>query len=318
MNKIQIRLQYLASHLFYRFLYLSTIILRSVILVVLFRKMFPSFRVKGSLVLICFGDFSMRTLVLVNKAQQLLEGLQSADESVQLQAAIEMCQLLVMGNEDTLAGFPSKPVVTALIYLLKNENNYELMNLSCRALTYMMEVIPRSTSIVVEAAPIMLEKLQKIECMDVAEQSLTALEMLSKRHHRALLAAGAIQASLLFIDFFSLQAQRSALNIISNCCLSVTNSHLDSIVEVLPDLSNRIIVINDKKCVNSIVMSFSRLVENYHNDEFRLSQIVSNGLIENLQQLVCYLHFSAFHLTYKCCLICFRIYLKDTVLDVTV
>ena len=39
------------------------------------------------------------------------QGLQaSGDESRQLQAVIEMCQLLVMGNEDTLTGFPIRQV----------------------------------------------------------------------------------------------------------------------------------------------------------------------------------------------------------------
>ena len=40
-----------------------------------------------------------------------LQGLQATgDESRQLQAVIEMCQLLVMGNEDTLTGFPIRQV----------------------------------------------------------------------------------------------------------------------------------------------------------------------------------------------------------------
>lgn len=50
-----------------------------------------------------------------SKAQQLLQGLQATDESQQLQAVIEMCQLLVMGNEETLGGFPVKNVVPALV-----------------------------------------------------------------------------------------------------------------------------------------------------------------------------------------------------------
>jgi E3 ubiquitin-protein ligase TRIP12 len=69
------------------------------------------------------------------KAQQLLQGLQaSGDESRQLQAVIEMCQLLVMGNEDTLTGFPIRQVVPALIVLLKMEHNFDLMNHACRYL----------------------------------------------------------------------------------------------------------------------------------------------------------------------------------------
>lgn len=63
------------------------------------------------------------------------------------------------------------------------------MTHACRALTYMMEALPRSSSVVCEAIPLFLEKLQRIECMDVAEQSLTALEMLSRRHSNAILQA---------------------------------------------------------------------------------------------------------------------------------
>ena len=43
-----------------------------------------------------------------------------------------MCQLLVMGNEDPLTGFPVRQVVPALIVLLKMEHNFELMNNACR------------------------------------------------------------------------------------------------------------------------------------------------------------------------------------------
>jgi len=91
----------------------------------------------------------------------LLSALQnSADESQQLQAAIEMCQLLVMGNEDTLAGFPVRQAVPALINLLHMEHNFDMMNHACRALTYMMEALPRSSAVVVDAVPAFLEKLQ--------------------------------------------------------------------------------------------------------------------------------------------------------------
>ena len=53
-----------------------------------------------------------------------------------------------------------------------------------RALTYMMEALPRSTTVIVDAIPTFLEKLQSIQCMDVAEQSLSALETLSKKHNK--------------------------------------------------------------------------------------------------------------------------------------
>ena len=70
-----------------------------------------------------------------------------------------MLQLLVMGNEDTLAGFPIKQVVPALIILLQMEHNFDMMHHACRALTYMMEALPRSSAVVVDAVPVFLEKV---------------------------------------------------------------------------------------------------------------------------------------------------------------
>ncbi len=43
--------------------------------------------------------------------------------------------------------------------------------------------------VVAHAVPVLIEKLQIIQCMDVAEQALSALEILSKRHGKAILHA---------------------------------------------------------------------------------------------------------------------------------
>lgn len=63
------------------------------------------------------------------------------------------------------------------------------MNHACRALTYMMEALPHTSGAVALAVPVFLDKLQAITCMDVAEQSLTALDMLSRRHSKPILQA---------------------------------------------------------------------------------------------------------------------------------
>src|SRR5699024_11866185 len=90
---------------------------------------------------------------------------------------------------DALVGFAIKTVVPTLINLLSMEHNFEIMHHACRALTYMMEALPRSSVVVLDAVPVFLEKLQFIQCMDVAEQSLSALEMLSRSHNKAILHA---------------------------------------------------------------------------------------------------------------------------------
>ncbi|XP_076344228.1 E3 ubiquitin-protein ligase TRIP12-like isoform X3 [Tachypleus tridentatus] len=220
------------------------------------------------------------------KAHQLVQGLQAAgDEGQQLQAVMEMCQLLVMGNEDTLAGFPVKQVVPALINLLSMEHNFDMMNHACRALTYMMEALPRSSAVVVDAVPVFLEKLQVIQCMDVAEQSLTALEMLSRRHSKAILHARGVSACLTYLDFFSINAQRAALIIMANCCQNLTTDEFHFVQESIPILSARLTQ-QDKKSVESVCLAFSRLVDCYQHDAKILIEIANHGLFRNIQQLL--------------------------------
>jgi len=102
-----------------------------------------------------------------------------------------------MGNEENLAGFPSKQVVPELVALLHLEHNFDIMMYACRALYYMLEALPRSSIVVVEATPALLDKLKCIQCMDVAEQSLSALDRLSKRHNKHLLQSVCVTQLLL-------------------------------------------------------------------------------------------------------------------------
>ena len=95
------------------------------------------------------------------RSQQLIASLQQPDESLKLTALAELCQLLVMGNEDTLVGFPIKQAVPLLLQCMSTDSeNFELMNHACRALTYMMESLPRSSGVIADGIGIFLEKLQ--------------------------------------------------------------------------------------------------------------------------------------------------------------
>lgn len=220
-----------------------------------------------------------------SKAQQLLQGLQCQDESQQLQAAIEMCEMLVMGNEDTLAGFPIKQAVPALISLVRMEHNFDMMNHACRAFAYMLEALPRSSGTVVDAIPALLEKLQTIQCMDVAEQSLTALEILSKRHNKAILQANGVSACLTFLDFFSTNAQHAALAITANCCLNLHVEEFQFVKDSLPLLA-RLLEQQDKKSVERICNAFYRLIDSFQQEPTILQEIASMELLKNCQQLL--------------------------------
>lgn len=51
---------------------------------------------------------------------------------------------------------------------------------------------------------------------------------------------GGIGACLQYIDFFSLASQRSALQIVANCCLHMTSDDFQFLVDSLPALTQRL------------------------------------------------------------------------------
>ncbi|CAF0889005.1 unnamed protein product [Adineta steineri] len=222
------------------------------------------------------------------RLQQYIQGIQSPDPDVKLTTLNELCSLLVMSNEDTLPGFQFRALYPPLRDCLADENeaNAEIALTACRALTYLMEALPRSAIQVVEATPIFLSKLRSITSIDTAEQSLTALEMISKRNAKQILIADGISACLEYIDFFSMTSQHKALAIVANCCIHIlTRNDFKYIREHLENLSNRLRS-DDKKTIEHICSIFTRLVENFHNDSTILCEIASQELLKTMQTMI--------------------------------
>jgi E3 ubiquitin-protein ligase TRIP12 len=90
----------------------------------------------------------------------------------------------------------------------------------------------------------------------------------------------------MYLDFFSINAQRAALAITSNCCQNLHADEFHFVADSLSLLANRLTQ-QDKKSVESVCLAFSRLVDSFQNDPSKLQEIASPGLLTNLQQLVC-------------------------------
>lgn len=68
-----------------------------------------------------------------------------------------------MSNEETLPGFQFRLLYPPLRDCLADENeaHTEIALTACRALTYLMEALPRSAAQIVEATPIFLSKVRQ-------------------------------------------------------------------------------------------------------------------------------------------------------------
>ena len=224
-----------------------------------------------------------------SRFQQFITSLQQSDDSLKLTALVELCQLLVMGNEDTLVSFPIKQMAPLLLKCMSSDtDDGVLANHACRALTHMMDALPRSCGVIADGIGTFLEKLQVVQCVEVAEQALVALENLSRRYSKQILNAtgsGGVSACLTYIDFFSITAQRNALQIAANCCQNMVKEEFVHIQSSLPILSQRL-THSDKKSVESVCTLFARLVENFQHDSLILKEIASHSVFSNMQQLL--------------------------------
>lgn len=223
-----------------------------------------------------------------SKITAMIEGVKAeGDLGRQMESLMELCDYLSMGTEETLGGFRADSVVPALVNLLNYEDNPEIMLYAARALTYMMEALPASCNSVVQnnAIPIFCEKLLVISFIDVAEQSLQALDKLSVEHPTPILRAGGLLAVLSFLDFFSIGVKRSAVNTAANICRGVSLETLDHVNQVIPLLSN-LLSDPDQKVVESACLCFARLTEILQDSETSLQSIASCGLLSNLLRLV--------------------------------
>ncbi|TKR81109.1 hypothetical protein L596_015044 [Steinernema carpocapsae] len=222
-----------------------------------------------------------------SRIMAMLDGLRSSNELRQAEAAGELAEMLLLGNEESLPNLPVRDILQCLISLLQKEHNFELMLTSARCITNMLEALPRSLPVIVEAVPLLLQKLKRIECIDVAEQSLIALEVMSKRNGKNIMTQGGIAATISHVDFFSLPSQRLAFQIAANCALYVTANDFGHVRDSLNDLTQRFSM-DDKRSLESVCLLFSRLVDNLKIHPDKLREIAGEDFVflKNVQQLL--------------------------------
>ena len=98
----------------------------------------------------------------------------------------------------------------------------EILLLACRSVSNLLEALPASARLLERAGCIapLVQQLTSVEFVDVGELAVSALNKLSLLCAPALLNAGVVDALLAFIDFFSEDTQRAALQCLRNMALS--------------------------------------------------------------------------------------------------
>lgn len=173
------------------------------------------------------------------------------------------------------------------VQLLGMEHNPDIMLLAARALTFMADVLPTFCAAIVRhgAVPAFCARLLTIEYIDLAEQSLQALEKLSHEHPQALLQNGGLMAVLSYLDFFPTGVQRTAVSTAATMCTGLGPAHVSSVKDALPILCN-LLQYQDAKVVDNACLALLHIAEAYSKDASLLEQLQTAGLINQALQLI--------------------------------
>ncbi|XP_077239573.1 ubiquitin-protein ligase 4 [Tasmannia lanceolata] len=221
------------------------------------------------------------------KFKRILSSLEDDSEPCsQLAALRELCDFMSFWSESSLPGFSLDSFVPILVKLSKHEINPDVMLLAIRALTYICDVLPRSSVSLVRhgAIPALCARLMTIEYLDVAEQCFQALQKISHDHPVPCLQAGAIMAVLSYIDFFSTSIQNVALSIVANICKKLPSDCSSLVIEPVPILCN-LLQYEDRKLVENAAMCLIRIVDCLSSSEM-LDELCNHGVIHQSTHLI--------------------------------
>lgn len=229
-----------------------------------------------------------------SRFRYLLDGLRRKDDpDKQLVAVQELSEILLISNEDNLAGqFTPDAFVKELVSLMQpneltGEQHPEIMLLACRSLANMMEALPVSTASVVYggAVSVLCQKLLEIDYIDLAEQALSTLEKISIEYPASIVREGGLTACLSYLDFFATGTQRVAVTTAANCCRNIPEDSFPVIKDVMPILLN-VLGSSDQRVVEQASLCVSRIVESFRNQPSKLEELVSVDLLKAILRLL--------------------------------
>ena len=200
----------------------------------------------------------------------LIDGLEThSDPYIVMETLNEISStLLMMTSLQSERQVPTHRLAKALVDVIaKYPDHLELQLVACRCIYSLTEVNYNVMSEIVSAGVIecLNEKLLDLSYIDMAEQALQALEMISRRAGKQCLKKGSISVVLSYLDFFTIHAQRKALKIVSNAVSSkyLPPSALSEIAGVFPTIKTVAITYTDSQCVESAWLVISNIVTKF-------------------------------------------------------
>eukprot|EP00029_Vermamoeba_vermiformis_P005154 TRINITY_DN1713_c0_g2_i1.p1 TRINITY_DN1713_c0_g2~~TRINITY_DN1713_c0_g2_i1.p1 ORF type:complete len:1642 (+),score=538.02 TRINITY_DN1713_c0_g2_i1:92-5017(+) len=224
-----------------------------------------------------------------SRLDTLLEGLKSGDDTLQLEALMELSDYLSIGTEESLAHFKVDQFAPPLVNLLTADYNPNAVLLAVRTVAHLLEALPQAAPTLVRhgAVPALVMRLTAPEWIDLAEQAIQAIEKLAENPSGtlALLRQGGLAALVALLDFFPSSVQRQAINAASLLCRAVTIDTWSSVEDALPSLAP-LLDHHEPRVQERAVLCWSRLVDAFAADPVKLRRLSDSGLAHTLPRLL--------------------------------
>lgn len=213
------------------------------------------------------------------------------DPYIAMESLKELSEHLLMMDQVVIERMlPIEKLLASIVDLLSNPTlkaELELQLLSCRCIYNLFETSPESISVAVDHGiiPVLQEILQEISYIDLAEQVLETLELISRVHPRDILRSGRLSTPLQYLDFFTIHAQRKAVGIVSNACCRVQLEDFNTIKELFTILKPVFINAEDQPILSKLVNALYGICGAFKQD-YMLETLFTIDVIQRLLQVI--------------------------------
>lgn len=206
-------------------------------------------------------------------------------------------KLLMMDGITAERMIPAGALAKSLIGIISDvtlSDHLEVKLVACRCLYNFLEVNQDfiHDALSNNAVEVLCEELMEIKYIDLTEQALQTLEMISNDliSHNRIVAADGLKACLNYLDFLTVHAQRKCLNIVSNSCMNISYANFPKIQEMFNNISEVVRNHSDLLVIERAWLAISRIIMSYKaRPEFLDALFLDNEpLLSELVQVIYY------------------------------
>lgn len=193
----------------------------------------------------------------------------------------ELSEKLLMMDAITAGRvIPSNKLSRSIVNILNDpllQDHLELQLVACRCLYSLMEVNLDfiQDTINNNAIEAICKKIDEITLIDLTEQALQTLEMISRDpiSHNQIVSNNGLKSCLQYLDFLTIHSQRKCLLIVANSCTNISTGNFEMINNVFDNISEVVATRTDPNIIENAWLSISRIINSFKSSPKNLEQL---------------------------------------------